>query len=189
MLKQFVRLCGAGVTVAAVVLATAQTGFAQSSCLVSIEGYLSTVPAFRAPDLQNVVRSLREQGALHLQSATEGRLSIVRDIPDYFRQRQDYINSGRQALANHTSQGGQLDESICNPPAGSQAMAWAATRMGVAFNTWAMDTIRCAAGESNFAPIPPFCTYPLQTSTSPPSPTTPTQRDDPKVFGRSARGG
>jgi hypothetical protein len=186
MLKPFVRLCGAGVTVAAAVLATAQSGYAQSSCLVSIEGYLSTVPAFRAPDLQNVVRSLREQGALHLQSATEGRLSVVRDIPGYFRQRQDYINSSLEALANHTSQGGRRDESICNPPAGSQAMAWAATRMGVAFNTWAINTIRCAAGDNNLESIPQFCPYAVQTSAPAPSPA---PRDDPKVFGRSARGG
>jgi hypothetical protein len=185
MFKQVVRFCEMKVFLFAV-LAAAQSASAQNRCLVPIEGYLGTLPAFNAPELKNVVESLRAQGALHLQSAIEGRLSIVRDIPGYFRQRQDYINSGRQALANHTSQGGQLDESICNPPAGSQAMAWAATRMGVAFNTWAMDTIRCAAGESNFAPIPPFCPYPVQTSAPAPSPA---PRDDPKVFGRSARGG
>ncbi len=99
---------------------------------------------------------------------------------------QGFSNSVREALANHTRQGGQLDEGICNPPAGSQAMAWAATRMGVAFNTWGINTIRCATGESNMSAVPQFCPYAVQTAAPAQNAT---QRDDPKVFGRSARGG
>jgi hypothetical protein len=159
--------------------------FAQGRCLVSIEDYLSTLPAFSAPSLKNVVNSLREQGALHLQSARQGDLNI-QQIPGYEQQMQEFRSSGRAALANHFRLGGKLDETTCNPPAGSQAMAWAATHMGVAFNTWAINTIRCATGDNNLAPIPPFCPYAVQTSTPAPSHA---PRDDPKVLGRSARGG
>jgi hypothetical protein len=184
MSKQFVRFCEVAVVLFAL-CATAQPAVAQNRCLLPLDGYLGTLPAFNAPDLKNVVSSLREQGALHLQYAREGRLGTSQ-IPGYEQQMQGYVNSGRQALANHTGQGGQLDEGTCNPPAGSQAMAWAATRMGVAFNTWAINTIRCAAGESNMSAIPQFCPYAVQTAASAQNPT---QRDDPKVFGRSARGG
>ena len=184
MWKQVVRFCEVAVVLFAM-CAAVQPALAQNRCLVPLDGYLGTLPAFNAPELKNVVNSLREQGALHLQSARQGRLGTSQ-ILGYEQQMQDYVNSGRQALANHARQGGQLDESTCNPPAGSQAMAWAATRMGVAFNTWAINTIRCAAGESNMAAIPQFCPYAAQTGTPAPGPT---QRDDPKVFGRSARGG
>lgn len=184
MLKQVVRFCEVAVGLFALCVA-AQPALAQNRCLVSLAGYLGTLPAFNAPDLKNVANSSREQGALHLQLAREGRLGTSQ-IPGYAQQMQGLSNSGREALANHSRQGGQLDESTCNPPSGSQAMAWAATQMGVAFNTWAINTIRCAAGESNMAPIPQFCLYAAQTSAPAP---TPTLRDDPKVFGRPARGG
>ena len=182
--KQVVRFCEIAVILFAMCAAT-QTALAQNRCLVSLEGYLDTLPAFNAPELKNVANSLREQGALHLQSAREGRLAISQ-ILGYEQQMQGFSNSGREALANHARQGGQLDESTCNPPAGSQAMAWAATRMGVALNTWAINTIRCAAGESNMSAVPQFCPYAAQTSAPALSPA---PRDDPKVFGRSARGG
>ena len=188
MLKQFV-ICVASAVVVTAFSAAAQPALAQSRCLVSIEGYLSTLPAFSAPGTRNVFNSLRQQGALHLQSAREGRLSAARDIPGYEQQLQSFINSGRQALANHTRMGGQLDESICNPPDGSQASAWASTQMGVAFNTWAINIIRCTAGESNFAPIPQFCPDAAQTNVPTLPAPSPVLRDDPKVFGRSARGG
>ena len=146
MWKQVVKFCEVAVVLFAMCAAT-QPALAQNRCLVPLDGYLGTLPAFNAPDLKNVVNSLREQGALHLQSAREGRLGSSR-IPGYEQQMQGFSNSGREALANHARQGGQLDESICNPSASSQAMAWAATQMGVAFNTWAINTIRCAATDN-----------------------------------------
>ena len=188
MLIRFVHLLKVAAT-ALTMCAGVQTAFAQSGCFVPIDGYLATLPPFNAPNLQNVAKSLRFEGAKHLQSAREGRLSTARDIPAYEQQMQGFSNSGREALANHIRQGGQLNEAICNPPEASLAAAWAATHMGVAFNTWAINTIRCAAGESNFAPIPQFCPYAAQTNAPALNQASPAPRDDPKVFGRSARGG
>jgi hypothetical protein len=162
-----------------------QSAFAQGSCLISMEEYLSTLPAFSAPDLQNVAKSLRFEGAKHLQAAREGTLS-PQLIAGYEQQMQEFRNSGRTAMANHVRLGGKPDETACNPPQASQAMAWAATQMGVAFNTWAINTIRCAAGDNNLAPIPQFCPYIAQTAIPG---SNALSRDDPKVLGRSARGG
>ena len=186
MLKQIVSLCKIP-TIAATLCAADQSALGQSRCLTSIKSYLSTLPTFTAPDLKNIVNSLREQGASHLQFAREGKLSGMRDVPGLEEQMQGWNNSGRENLANHIPLGGQLNETTCNPPAGSQALGLAAARMGIAFNAWAINTIRCAAGESTFAPIPHFCPYAVQTST--PNPAYPALRDDPKVCGRSAQGG
>jgi hypothetical protein len=184
MLKQVVRFCDVAVVLFALCVA-AQPALAQNRCLVPLDGYLNTLPAFNAPDLKNVANSLREQGALHLQLARECRLGISQ-IPGYEQQLQGFSNSGREALANHARQDGQPDEGTCNPLAGSQAMAWAATRMGVAFNTWAINTIHCVAGDNNLAPIPQFCPYAVQTNMPA---TNSFSRDDPKVFESSVRGG
>jgi hypothetical protein len=184
MLQQLVNFVKATAMVPALCVA-AQSAFAQGRCLASIEEYLSTLPSFSAPDLKNVVNSLREQGALHLQSAKQGGLN-TQQIPGYEQQMQEFRNSGRTAIANHIRLGGKLDETTCNPPQASQAAAWAATHMGVAFNTWAINTIRCVAGDNNLAPIPQFCPYAAQANV--PAANAPS-RDDPKVLGRSVRGG
>ncbi len=68
MLTRFVNLLKT-TALALALCASAQSAFAQSGCLVPLDGYLGTLPVFSAPELKNVVNSLREQGALHLQSA------------------------------------------------------------------------------------------------------------------------
>lgn len=184
MLIRFVKLQKTG-AIALALYASAQPAFAQSSCFTSIDSYFATLPAFSSPTLQSIVNSLREQSPLNLQYVKEGKFSAT-DIPRFEREIQRFSNGSREALANHIRQGGELNEATCNPPPSSQAQEWAATRIRVAFDTWAINTIRCAAGESNFAPIPQFCPFAAQTNAPTPSPA---QRDDPKVFGRSARGG
>ena len=131
----------------------------QLSCNDSLEPYLSSLPNFSASVLRGVVSSLRSESAKHLSSAKAGRLNLSQ-ISGYQQQLQEYKNSGRQALENHRSlTAGPLNAAVCNPADGSQASAWAATQLGVAFNTWVINVIRCTAGQTALEPLPAFCPY------------------------------
>jgi hypothetical protein len=131
----------------------------QLSCNDSLESYLSTLPNFTAAGLRGVVSSLRSESNKHLASAKAGRLKTA-DIQGYQQQMQDYKNSGRTALENHDKlTSGGRSAAMCNPPENSMAFAWAATQMGVAFNTWAINVIRCTAGQANPEPLPAFCPF------------------------------
>jgi hypothetical protein len=131
----------------------------QLSCNDSLEPYLSSLPNFSASVLRGVVSSLRSESAKHLSSAKAGRLNLSQ-ISGYQQQLQEYKNSGRQALENHRSlTAGPLNAAVCNPADGSQASAWAATQIGVAFNTWVINVIRCTAGQTALEPLPAFCPY------------------------------
>ncbi len=129
------------------------------SCNDSIEPYLKTLPNFSASGLRGIVNSLRIDGNSLLAGAKAGRLKAS-DIQGLQQQMQDYKNSGRTALENHDklSSSGR-SAAMCNPPENSMAFAWAATQMGVAFNTWAINVIRCTAGQTNPEPIPAFCPF------------------------------
>jgi hypothetical protein len=177
MLKHLINFVSA-IVLLLTLSAGAQPAFAQGRCQVSIEEYLGARPSFRAPDSRKVFSSLREQGALHLQSGRQGGLN-TQQIPSHEQQMQEFRNSGRTAIANHTRSGGRLDETACNPP-----QAWVA-KMGISFGAWAINTIRCVAGDDNFAPIPQFWSYAAQapvTAGNAPS------RDDAGVFGLSILG-
>lgn len=139
--------------------ATGSKAGLQLSCNDSLEPYLNSLPSFSAPGLRGIVSSLRSESNKHLSNAKTGQLKPA-DIQGYQGQIQDYRNSGRQALENHGKlTTGGLSAAICNPPEGSQAFAWAATQMGVAFNTWAINFIRCTAGQTNVDALPAFCPY------------------------------
>jgi hypothetical protein len=140
--------------------AGAGRGALQLSCNDSFDVYLNTLPNFRSAALRNVRQDTRTQTARHLADARAGRLKMS-DIPAYRQLTQEYKTAEAQALDNHkklSSSG--VGPAMCNPDEGSQAMAWAATRMGIAFNTWVINVIQCTAGgQNNAQPIPAFCPY------------------------------
>lgn len=127
-------------------------------CGDSLEGYLQTLPNFQSAALRDVVANVRNDSKLLQQQQQQGRITAAY-LPEYERMQREFERSAQQALSNHQQISGPPNRAMCNPPNGSQAMAWAAATMGAAFAKWGANTVRCAIGQGGASPLPAFCPY------------------------------
>ncbi len=129
-------------------------------CNASFDTYINSLPSFNGRLIRNIVVAIQTDSAQLLSEARSGKVVPSVYVPAYQKQILDYQNSENTALENHKrlSNSG-LNAAMCDPQDGTQASAWAASRLGVAFATWALNTVQCVSGQQTPKPIPAFCPY------------------------------